>query len=568
MDVTLPDGVVIQGVPDGTTKEQLLSKLVKVGHPSAQALLTATSAENTAKETGGVGRFMAGAGKAFADIGQGAKTAAADVMDYFSPRSKTLAGQVAPGDRGDVLRKETDDERALTGPLMNTGAGFAGNLAGNVAALAPTAFIPGANTYTGAALAGALAGGGAPVGTGDSRGMNAAVGAGAGVAGQAAGRAIGRALRPVSPSASPEAQALATAAEREGIPLTAGQATGSRPLQIAESVMENLPLTSESQLAGRATQQRAFTEATLKRAGIAGDAATPQVLSAQKSALGTEIGNIAKGNTLDFNSSTGQNLTGTLGQIVSDASKRGKTAAEPISELVDNILKEVNQVGVMSGENYQAWRQLLRPLADAGGPDAHYYAQVRKALDGAFNDQILTTGGADAWKGANRQYANLKTIMQAAGGPGAPAAVNQIAPTQLATALRNSMGKEGVALGRGDLNELTRIGTTFVRDQIPNSGTAQRQLAQSLLTAGGGSAVGAGAAGATGQDPIKGAAYGAGAGAAALAIPKLVQTLMNSPAGQAYLKKGAVALTESQRDALSNALRMGALGGSQMRLAQ
>src|SRR6185369_3582714 len=100
------------------------------------------------------------------------------------------------------------------------------------------------------------------------------------------------------------------------------------------------------------------------------------------------------------------------------------------------------------------------------------------AMDSAFNSQ-MEAAGSEAWKGANRQYANLKTILQAAGGPGAQAASNQIAPTQLAAALRQSIGKEGVALGHGDLNELTRIGTTFVKDQIPNSGTAQRQLIQS-----------------------------------------------------------------------------------------
>lgn len=38
MDVKLPDGVVIQGVPEGTTQEQLRQKLYESGHPSYRAL--------------------------------------------------------------------------------------------------------------------------------------------------------------------------------------------------------------------------------------------------------------------------------------------------------------------------------------------------------------------------------------------------------------------------------------------------------------------------------------------------------------------------------------------------
>lgn len=511
----------------------------------------------------GVSRFAAGAGKALYDLGRGARQVGAEAMDYVAPRNQTLSGQIAPVSRGDALRAETDEQRKLDAPLMKTGAGLAGNIAGNVAALAPTLAVPGANTYTGAAIMGGLSSALAPVGTQDSRAGNAALGAGAGVAGQFAGRALGRALRPVASKLGPQEQALASAASHEGIPLTAGQATGSRPLQITESVMENLPLTSGSQLAGREAQQRAFTAAALRRAGIAGDAATPELLASQKAALGGTMEGIAKGNVLDFN----RGLVDKLAQITGEAGKRGEQAAAPINSVVDNILKEVGAGGKMAGETYQWWRQMLRPLASGGGSDSHYFGQIRKALDEAFNAQ-MEAAGSEAWKGANRQYANLKTIMSAAGGPGVPAATNQLAPSQLSAALRQSVGKEGVALGRGDLNELARVGTTFVKDQVPNSGTAQRQLIQSLLTTGGGAGVGATAAAATGHNPLEGAAYGLAAGGASLAAPRIVQALMNSPTGQAYLTKGAVALTEAERAALANALRLGAIGGAQGLIAR
>lgn len=102
-------------------------------------------------------KFLAGAGKAFVDAGRG-------------------VGQLV----GLVDRKDIDEAKKLDAPLMNTGAGTVGNIVGNVAAYAPLAVIPGANTIAGGALVGAGAGALQPVGTDDSRLNNAAIGAAAG----------------------------------------------------------------------------------------------------------------------------------------------------------------------------------------------------------------------------------------------------------------------------------------------------------------------------------------------------------------------------------------------------
>lgn len=456
---------------------------------------------------------------------------------------------------GTHSQADVDEARKLDAALLKSGAGMAGNIAGNAALFAPTAFIPGANTYIGAGAIGSAIGAAQPVATGESRAMNVGLGAGAGVAGQAAGNALGRAIRPVKQNLSAEQQALAQAATREGIPLSAGQATGSRPLQTIESVMENLPLTSGPQLAGREAQQRAYTAAALRRAGITADTAAPEVLAVQKAALGGTIGDIAKRNKLDFN----KGLTDKLAGITDDAAQHlPPDLAGKVGGTVDKVLSQVDNTGNMAGTNYQGWREPLRGLSTNTETGRNFQA-IRRAMDESFQGQL---GGAEGetLRKASREYANLKTIMNAAGGPGAAAASNQIAPAQLSAAVRQAMGKEGVALGRGDLNELSRIGTTFVRDQIPNSGTAQRQFIQNLLTTGGGAGTGALGAGMTGHDPWAGAAIGAGVGAGALAAPRVAQMAMNSSAGQSYLKQGLMGLTEAQRNAITMALRTGALG--------
>ena len=120
----------------------------------------------------GTEKFLSGAGKAFMDIGRG-------------------AGQmVGLNDKASV-----DESRRLDAPLMDTGAGIAGNITGNIAAMAPLAAIPGANTVAGAGLTGAAIGAVQPVGEGDSRLKNTVIGAGLGAASQYGGNKLASVLQ-------------------------------------------------------------------------------------------------------------------------------------------------------------------------------------------------------------------------------------------------------------------------------------------------------------------------------------------------------------------------------------
>ena len=112
-----------------TGNEQLNNRAVR-----EQAQLEADRKTfNPTTDMSGVNKFRAGAGKAFSDIGQG--------ISQYLP--------------GGATRQDVAESRKLDAPLMATGPGMAGNIAGNVAAAVPTAMIPGANTVTGSALIGA-----------------------------------------------------------------------------------------------------------------------------------------------------------------------------------------------------------------------------------------------------------------------------------------------------------------------------------------------------------------------------------------------------------------------------
>lgn len=112
-------------------------------------------------------KFLAGTGKAFADLGRG-------------------VGQLV----GLTSQEDIDEAKRLDAPLMRTTAGTVGNVTGNVAAALPTVFIPGAQGLGGAAAVGAIMGATQPVATGESRLTNTALGAGAGAGGVVAGRVL------------------------------------------------------------------------------------------------------------------------------------------------------------------------------------------------------------------------------------------------------------------------------------------------------------------------------------------------------------------------------------------
>jgi hypothetical protein len=132
--ITGPDGGTYEvTAPDGASQADVLAYAQK-NYAKKEPSLPPLTADPT-DGMSGTERFLAGAGKAFADLGRG-------------------AGQWV----GAVDRKDVAESRKRDAALMNTGAGMGGNIAGNVAALLPTAMIPGANTYTGAAAIGAVTG--------------------------------------------------------------------------------------------------------------------------------------------------------------------------------------------------------------------------------------------------------------------------------------------------------------------------------------------------------------------------------------------------------------------------
>jgi hypothetical protein len=175
IQVEVPGQGIVE-FPDGMTDDQIAAVIRKnAPRPQAQQ-----EVYDPTEGMSGTDKFLAGMGKAFTDLGRG-------------------AGQMV----GLVDQKDVDEAKRIDAPLMKTGAGLAGNIAGNIVPAAVASVVPGANTAIGSAAVGGVLGALQPVGAEDSRLANTALGGVSGYAGAKLGQMVGS-----STKAARQAEAL------------------------------------------------------------------------------------------------------------------------------------------------------------------------------------------------------------------------------------------------------------------------------------------------------------------------------------------------------------------------
>ena len=334
-----------------------------------------------------------------------------------------------------------------------------------------------------------------------------------------------------------EQQRLAQLLQSEGVTLTPGQQSGSRVLRGLESTMDTLPGTSGNQNLIRQAQRQQYNRAVLERAGIFGEtSATPDVINRGLDDAGQRMADIYSRNNFDINA-TSLNAVAAVAQNVrrylpeslqrpilnriEDFTNKIRPGAAPGSYIVEgpafaSLDSELSR-HMRTSDNAQV-REALRELRTA----------LRTGMDGSISGQ-----DAAALAEARQHYAVGKQIQETMNAPTRDAVAGDISPAQLARVAASGPGNN-FAAGRGDLRDLAAGGKEFVRDNIPNSGTPERNMWMRLLT---GSAAGGMGGGYVGLDPVKSALLGA----VALGGPAVVQGAYNSGLGRRYLTNQAAA---------------------------
>jgi hypothetical protein len=143
-------------------------------------------------------------------------------------------------------------------------------------------------------------------------------------------------------------------------------------------------------------------------------------------------------------------------------------------------------------------------------------------------DRSITPEDQQQWQAWRAKYANLQTIAKAMDMPSEGTASGDISPARLAQASRNAPSKS-FAFGRGNFDDLSRLGQGMLKQTTPDSGTAQRSMMTSLLQ-------GKTALPALGMAGVTGNPLYLGLPALEAGVPRVAAGVYNSAALQGYLR--------------------------------
>lgn len=304
----------------------------------------------------------------------------------------------------------------------------------------------------------------------------------------------------------------------EGVPQTAGQATGRRSLKYAES-----------ELGGGATQNlldqqlEGYTRAGSRRIGEDTPHLTPDVLNRARGRIGNEFEQVGLRNNIPPDPQLNIDLTNAVHTYVASVPQ----PAPGIAGMAQAIqARAANGIG---GRQYNQFRSRLSRLQrNTRDPELiTAYGDIREALDNAMERSLQARGNTadlQTWTTARQQYRNLMVLQNAMATGGEDISRGLLTPGKLEHAAAAGPNRSWYARGLSDFSDLGKAGQVGM-SKMPESGTAVRGAIRGATALAGGLLAGGGAIGPE-------AAAGAAAGIAA--PPLMGRALMSRPV-QAYL---------------------------------
>jgi hypothetical protein len=328
----------------------------------------------------------------------------------------------------------------------------------------------------------------------------------------------------------PETQRLIDVAGKEGIILTPGTKSGSRPLQAAESVLSTLPFSSGPQRQVYAKTREQFNQAVLKKAGIDDKYVSPEVLNKAFTGIGKEFDDLVAQTpplsvTPEFEANIKAAKTEHAKYLTPDQQSVFKAYESDISKAIADA-KAVGGTAIIDPKQYKQIASKLRTrIRTTNDPDLK---ESLGKLQDAFDDlveQHASSKIVDKWSDTRRRYRNLLIVDKAAGGGTGETRISGDIPFAGFKQAVDAADQSGFARGRGEYNDLARVGDLLTQ-KIPNSGTPERTFMQKIIS-NPLAAIGTGLASST----VVGTPYVLGG----VAAPYLLQKFINSPKGSKYI---------------------------------
>lgn len=471
MDVRLPDGTILRGVPEGTTKEQIMAKM---------------GGKAPAGRQGGIGEKI------------GAVTSGlADAMTFgFSDEIQSALNAVAPLDRltrpetasmwdtgssfKDAYNKNLEMKRARDAydEKNHFGLRLAGQLPGAIATGIGTG-----GASIGLRGAGLAAGEGAAYGFGsgqdgvENRLASAGIGGAGGLAGYGLGRVVSKAL---APKTAPVVKKLMD----EGVDLTPGQIAGGVGKTI-EDKLTSVPVLGDAIQSARARGVESFNKAAVNRSLKHIGEKLPNNVKAGYEAIDYAQNAVSKAyNDLlpKLSVKVDKPFKEAMGNLVDMANEMPKARVKQFKNIMSQqIAKRLSQNGSMTGEAMkEAESELSRLIRQYGGSASGDERLLGNALREAQNQLrklVMRSNPSKAikLKSINRAFAELLRPERAA----SMAKDGIFTPGQLQTATRvldSSGRKKASAMGGALMQDLATNAREVLPSSIPDSGTAGRLL--------------------------------------------------------------------------------------------
>lgn len=368
-----------------------------------------------------------------------------------------------------------------------------------------------------------------------------------GVAGVAGGLAGAKAITPMRAPGGQYGRDVETL-EAAGVPLTAGQRTGSKSLQFMESNAIDLPGAGSSPQAIQDAAREGLDRAVTQRvygSHLPADARLPTASAEGQQALKDEYNRLSQ-----FGMRSSANMQNRMTRAVDEYERlvlpheRSPNVSATRNDIVNRL---VAQQGRMAGDEYQSIRSQIGKAAKGSTNTAE--AAALRDIQGAMDEAMrsgLPPAEARAWALNNRRYALQKAVEPAVA---KAADTGNISPVGLAQAVKSRRGAQYAAQS-GDLDELAQAAARVMKP-LPNSGTAARTAAMNFGAGGaGGGTIGA-ILGSIfpGLGTVAGGIAGTAIGGA---LPVATSRAITSKLGQSYL--GNRALPQDARDILAQTL--------------
>ena len=429
-------------------------------------------------------------------------------------------GEVAPSVQ---TAAEYDPQTVLGGYVQQTAEMLPGLLTpgGLAARIGYGVLAPAIGSETAGNIAEAL-------GAGETGQMVAEL-AGAVVSPAAAERTIRGLISPMAGSMDQTAIRAAETLRREGVPVTAGQQTGSARLRRIED-----------SLAPSTEQLEGFSSAVLRTIGSNATRASDDVLDAADQRIGEVFKDVTRNMAVDVQPFRVSQVNRAVDAYINSTTAN---PARVLTELPQRLASQQSRPNARAMIDLRSTLSKLTKSAD--GPTRSAAIEAVEAVDGIIADSLLAVGrDADISRlnTVRQQWRNYLAIERAATGAAGRATGGLLTPEALGGAVIQQSRRQYATGGRGDLGALVRSGDRLLR-QAPATlpgGVRTEAMLPRLAGAGAGSFFGG---------PV-GAAVGALA-------PEMLGGIVRSSPMQAYLRNQFVGPSPSRLTAAQRAILYG-----------